>query len=281
MPDKEKNYYDSSKMQFTQDESSYVVQSSTEGNVCANCRWFRADSSYMPCVVVRGKPLPIVSGGWCNQWSAIPERVIDDGMSGIGIESEIEDKIASWKERASHAWKSLFGVDTPSDEAPPAFKQIENGDRWVAFWSNNFRDRHGDIITLDALKDNVSNIRSGEYEMPRLYYDHNPAYEHGISDKAIMIGNFAFASGTYHEDEDKYPFIPVAKALYEGWEDKGIHPKVSHGFSYPVKSYIDGYFHQCRTFEISTLKPTHEANIATIAYPIVNKNKDIGFSHGY
>lgn len=138
-------------------------------------------------------------------------------------------------------------------------KQIVNGvarTRVLMRVSNNFKDRHKEIITEDAHKEFVAYVDTHPEKMPEFWIWHMKGTRWGQADWLSYdasgdSGGFLVASGLVDEG-----FEPVAQALAL------LSPGVSHGFvgvSVTDKALIDVY----RSFEFSPLPVDKAANMWT------------------
>jgi hypothetical protein len=128
-------------------------------------------------------------------------------------------------ERITTEVKSWFGKEeTPQDPQPFSIVKAADGTyRWLAIYSNNYRDDDGipEILSAEAHKDFVKAVDSGEWPQPELWYWHVPMSSMG---KSTMVAydeaaGFAVASGVFNEGMES-----VAESL-----QKKSDLAVSHG----------------------------------------------------
>ena len=128
------------------------------------------------------------------------------------------------------------------------FHFYKDGDRvrFVAIYSNCFKDRQGEVITSVAHKDYVSWVDETK-NYPDLWLWHSgPSSKWGKADFVDYVDSFAIASGLVDKDKE-YIAEELAKQSIG----------VSHGF----KALVDaGTIIRYRTFEISPLPTESSAN---------------------
>ena len=155
--------------------------------------------------------------------------------------------------------------DPLAPSAPPpvaAFKTVE-ADRWLALWTNNFRDREGEIFSQRAIDDYIARVDLGIIPMPELWFWHLPGTRIGQAQWLGRIGHYAVAAGTF---DDTPLGRAAAKNLARGrWA-------VSHGFVYNPRYLIDGVYHRFNTFEISVLPAG--AGVAANPYALIEEVAD-------
>lgn len=131
------------------------------------------------------------------------------------------------------------------------------GDHWLAVWSNNFKDRDGELFTAKAIDDYVSRADMGVVPLPELWVWHiGKSVRIGAADWVGRQGHFLFAAGTFDADDK----AQAAKAYYAKHADKTT---ISHGFTFPPEQFDGKQYHQFNTFEISLLPTGVEANLYT------------------
>lgn len=132
-----------------------------------------------------------------------------------------------------------------------------HGDRWVAWYSNNAKDRDGEYFPLKAIDAFIARVDAGMVPYPELWTYHIPGSKHGKADWLGRIGHYVVASGTF----DATPAGQAAKAHYA--RSRKAYA-LSHGFTFKDESYRDSAFWDFNTFEISTLPPRVAANPYTL-----------------
>lgn len=131
------------------------------------------------------------------------------------------------------------------------------GNHWLITWSNDFKDRDGEIFTRKAIDDYVQRVDMGVVPKPELWVWHiGKQVRVGEADWVARLGHFSIAAGSF----DGGAAGQAAKAYYSA------HAKetgVSHGFSFPAEQFDGKHYHQFNTFEISLLPRGSEANLYT------------------
>lgn len=141
------------------------------------------------------------------------------------------------------------------DEAATGLKVVDNN--WLAVWSNNFKDRDGEMFPETAIDDYVARVDMGVVAQPELWVWHaGKSVRIGQADWVGRHGHFLFAAGTFDADEK----AQTAKAYYA----KNAHKTtISHGFTYPAEQFDGKCYRSFNTFEISLLPSGVEANLYT------------------
>lgn len=196
------------------------------------------------------------------------------------IEEQVPEAEAADKETASIASKwisALKALFTPPAydlfEVGSGFKVLENH-RWMAWFTNNFQDRDGEVFSAKALDAYVSKVQSGQLPLPQLWTWHLPASKHGQATHVGRVGHFLMAIGTF--DESKLG--QKMEAFYRGQKDVAL----SHGYLYPLHARDkDGTYHEFVTFEISTLPRTAAANPYTYFERFSTIMKDVKDAHDW
>jgi len=248
---------------FSQIEVEYTLTATSYTNRCETCRFFRHGSGYDPCLIVpNNEPLPIVNGGHCNQWL---ETKIPEGFY-ITL-SEVDDELASVSLDAGMASDSEK-VEKPfldmSQES--GFKVVQ--DRyWVAWYSNNFRDKDGEVFAESSIDNYNDKVNSGEWDAPELWMFHEENLKHGKALKTFRIGHFQMAVGIFDDPDEN----PIVEPLIKYYQANPV--TMSHGYFYDPAKFSDNTYYWHRTFEISTLKPGREANPYFTSLQEVNEMK--------
>lgn len=251
-------------MLYPQSQTGYVTVSTTEGQACAGCRWFKSYGSqyseHPSCHLVQDWPLPIEPTGWCNQYEALPVETfaqtpmpvvivdpatLDMGVAEVGkVAKEADPNIV---QRLISTLKNSLGQ---KDGEVLGFKVY--GDYWFARWSNNFEDRDGEWFSEKAHDDYISRLHMGNVEMPDLWVEHIPGTKIGKAKVVNRVGHFMVAAGEF----DDTLLGNAAKSYYKKHAMKGV----SHGFLYEASQYIDHVFNQYNSFEISPLRKKTPSN---------------------
>ena len=140
------------------------------------------------------------------------------------------------------------------EEASPGFKALGQG-YWIASFTNNFQDSHGEILTAKAHDRYVRRVKLGLVPMPELWHWHKEGTRHGEALWLDRVGDhLVVAVGKF----DDTPAGKAAEAYY--LKHKGEYVN-SHGFLSPPWAILpDGTIEDYVTFEITTLPRGKEAN---------------------
>ncbi len=131
------------------------------------------------------------------------------------------------------------------------------GDHWIALWSNNFKDRDGEIFTAKAIDAYVKRVDSGIVEPPALAIWHLGKKSYiGQSDFVAREGHFLIAAGTFGKDAK-------SQKARDYYQKHAKETALSHGFTFPSKQFDGTHYHAFNTFEISLLPRGAEANSYT------------------
>ena len=156
------------------------------------------------------------------------------------------------------AWITDGEVPDPQPTAPPfmLWKEASGGYRWLATYSNKFRDRDRppEILAEAAHQDFVKAVDTGKWPAPELWLWHVPGTQFGVTDWVAYADGFALASGT------------ADKAIAERLENYPAPLAVSHGM--PVVEIVRDaddptIITRYRTREISVLPDWAAANALT------------------
>lgn len=161
-------------------------------------------------------------------------------------------RIGAQAVEATEAVAKAFG--RRRDEAT-GFKVV--GNHWVAVWSNNFKDRDGELFPERAIDAYVRRVDTGMTPLPELWVWHaGKNVSIGSADWVGRHGHFLVAAGQFYGAEA----AQTAKRYYaKHAKDTGI----SHGFTYPADQFDGKAYGSFNTFEISLLPRGSEANLYT------------------
>lgn len=233
---------------FSQSEVNYIPLSTTAGKACANCRFFRCEGV---CMVVDDDPARILATGYCDEWRAdIPTMIGAQVPMPVMSEGEGEDMSMGMGERVVNAMKGLFESLLRRETSLPVagFKDVGEN-RWLAWYTNNFRDRDHQIFSDVAHTRYVERVQSGTLPYPELWHNHLLGTRYGKADALWKLGHFVVASGTYDDPQQNSLVAP-----FRQWQAKQSRVELSHGYLYPRKSLdTSGVYHDYYTYEISTL----------------------------
>lgn len=269
--DKVKEYSKAYQGLLQQSEVNYIPLSTSKGKACASCRWFIASGSPADdgdgdndCHLVCDWPQPILPTGYCDRFEAMPAPPEPDRTPiPVTIVQPDEDDMTMQMERKTVNEDGLFSrllerlqsVINPEKETQSfmVFKGGDGKDHWVAWYTNNFKDRDHEILSAKALHDDVLRKEMGIVPMPELWDWHVKGTRSGIADDILHVGHFNVAIGHY-DDTD----FARQSAAYDRKHQKEI--TLSHGFTAPKWAFKDGVYEVANTFEISKLPQGKEAN---------------------
>ena len=163
---------------------------------------------------------------------------------------------------AGAAWSRIQAAMTGPDGAPDgkgsggffSFKDAKGVWRWVAVFSNKFKDRDGETLAEAAHVKYVTKADElGKYPEVRLW--HVPGSRVGYAEMVDYVDGFMLSAGRFDPGME-----PAAARLAELSDDLGV----SHGFVYPVWAKKDGVVWEYFTFEVSPLPRSKESNEWTV-----------------
>lgn len=285
----EKGYldgYEVRQRQISQTQANYRALGANGTKGCASCNWFVSPNS---CVLVSGDISPTGMSDYYSpvvEYESPPMRVIIVGEGSKEAEAEVasvavEDVITVPVIEPVGAKKSLRQVitsflanvgklqgDKKADIQPFALFKEEAGGRlrFRTIWTNVFEDKAGEIFSTKAHKEYVEWVdKSGIY--PELQVWHcGPGSVLGEVDFIDFVDGFCVASGLIHSEKES-----IALKLAE------LPLGVSHGFIGVKSSSDERCYDWYRTFEISLLPRSTEANMWT-AYAFDEKEYSMGFA---
>jgi len=268
---------------LSQAEAEYTTASTSPELQCATCRFFSASDS--SCYIVQNTPYPIVSGGSCKMHMPIPmPAMVEDEMGEAsdidmgemaakpkpaflnGDDEETDEnpkpkKALDLLQSATNAISGLLPTlskwlnpDISETPETSGFKVLEDN-RFLAFWTNNFKDKEAEIISEYAIDEFNNKANSGLIPMPELWWMHTKGTRHGQVEKLFRVGHFALAVGRF-DAESTNPLVKIFKQ----WYAKQKNITMSHGFFYKPSLKTNGVYHHIRTYEISSLIAGREAN---------------------
>lgn len=129
---------------------------------------------------------------------------------------------------------------------------------FIGAFTNNFRDRDGEIITGRAIDGMIERMKAGIIPYPELWYKHLPYTKHGKAFFIARAGNIAYCVGRF----DKSPLGDMMEKFYAKTPGEWA---MSHGFEFPTWGFDETTkeYSVVNTFEISVLKPEIAANLIT------------------
>jgi hypothetical protein len=159
------------------------------------------------------------------------------------METEVKQNIL---ERVVEAVKEILSPQ--QDSAFTVQKDLNGKWRWVAAFSNNFKDRDGEIISEKAWDDYIERANSGLIPLPELWVGHIQGTKHGQADMIFGAGNFVVAVGHF-DDTD------LGRAALKYYQKNAAKTPLSHGFTFPSWGLKQGIYGVVNPFEITTLPP--------------------------
>lgn len=250
------NVEDSKEWYLQQETVSYVPLSATDGQACANCRWFKTyGDEYSPqdaCHIVSNWPDSIEPTGWCNRWEARPSMEMSVApVPVVIVEPEAEGEASRKESLLRRAANVIRSLRVPDDTGSGVKVQ---GNHWIATWSNNFEDRDGEIFTEKAIDDYVGRVDLGIVPPPELWVWHAGKQTRiGQADWVARHDHFLIASGTFDD-------TPRGRKAQRYYQRHARHTKCSHGFTYPRRAFDGTHYEAFNSFEITFLPSGVEAN---------------------
>lgn len=195
-----------------------------------------------------------------EMFGILADRVVFsvDDYSPVAITTAIEYKLdKGLSDNAKDIIQILTGASLPDTTKGSGFKAI-NDNQWVAWYTNNFKDREGEIISIKALRDFTDKANRGDVPMPELWFHHIKGTRHGVAEALFLSDHTAIAVGVFDD-----PAINKFVSIMKSWYDKQQLITVSHGFEYELKHKQGNVYNRIRTYEISSLPVGREANSMT------------------
>lgn len=245
----EANVPDANKMMmlFTQAEVNYTPVSTTSGKACSGCRFFCEDH----CHIVMGEIAP---NGLCDRYEAPPVMEEPAPMPVTIVEPEMtmEMSLKAVNEDGlfNRIWEKVKTALNPpqADSAFTVQKDLNGEWRWVAAFTNNFKDRDGEIISEKALDGYLERVHMGLVPMPELWVGHVKESKHGAADMVFGAGNFVVAVGHFDDSE-------MGQDALKYYQKHAAKTPLSHGFTFPDWGLKQGIYGVANPFEITTLPP--------------------------
>ncbi len=160
---------------------------------------------------------------------------------------EVNEKAVNEDGLFSRLWDRFTHMLNPqSDSAFTVQKDLNGNWRWMATFTNNFKDRDGEIISEKALDDYIERVNSGLIPLPELWLGHIEGPKHGQADMVFGVGSFVTAVGSF----DK---TPDAEKAVDFYKKNAAKVSLSHGFTFPSWGLKNGIYDVVNVFEISVL----------------------------
>lgn len=257
-----------------QDEANYTPVSTVKGKACSSCLWWRENH----CHIVVGYPEPIAPNGYCdrheiatplnpNSQPAIPVSIVEPEMQ-MGAMSLEATKTVDEDGLFARLWERIKETIAPKSEGAFVVQKDLNGEwRWRATFTNNFKDREGEIISEKALDGYLKRVEMGIVPTPELWIGHVEGTKQGVADLVFGLGNFVTAVGHFDSPEmgdaaakfaRKYPNVPL-----------------SHGFTFPKWAFKEGVYDVVNVFEISLLPPPLVASNPFTEFEVKTMEKEL------
>lgn len=277
-PDKEKMYG------VTQEETGYVTLSSTDGQACANCRWFKSQEWYpdgsrggAACHLVMSYPLDILPTGWCNRWEAIPEQRMKPEPLEVIVVDEVEDDEMegemSYGAIAPAVWAEKRAGLQPGSSI---FKDSAGRRYMFMVTSNAYKDRDKERMLRTTLENYVealwtadnAHFLGGETQSHYIWH----AKELGsVSDLVFADLWHGFLVEVWREKD-----TPLAHGFYNFVER---HPEITHGASHGFRYRAgdrtkEGEYTDIAKYESSTLPLNAAANLLTFSGVVSMKTRN-------
>lgn len=161
--------------------------------------------------------------------------------------TEVNEKTVNEDGLFSRLWDRFTQMVSPSQDSAFTVQKDLNGNwRWMATFTNNFKDRDGEIISEKALDDYIERVNSGLIPLPELWLGHIEGTKHGQADMVFGVGSFVTAVGSF----DK---TPDADKAIEFYRKNASKLSLSHGFTFPSWGLKNGIYDVVNVFEISVL----------------------------
>lgn len=275
---KGKDYWDAAYNRMDQDESNYKPLSGSNEQACAACRWFAGPNS---CTLVSGDISPT---GICDYYMAeqevmdeepIPVVVVDqnggyvDFSAGanekevVAYKPLVVEKEAPKEENILGKIRSFLGLKddksgVETEESVFSFYKTDEGYRFFVLASNNFKDRHKEIITAKA-HDEFVEWCDKEKAYPELWIWHAKGSRIGEVDWIDSNDGMLVCSGLIDPDKVQLASSISAKSF----------DHVSHGFLGVTTK--EGYITKYRSYEISLLPGQYAANLGTFGVNLIKE----------
>lgn len=248
------------------------ARTSGQQSACINCRFFNSPDG---CLIVNGT---VAQAGLCNMYfaneDADPLADLDITIDDEEVEIETraladDDEIPDANKRPGllgRIWKAIAGNEQPDT----GFTVHKSGGkwRWVAVFSNNFKDRDGEIISAAAWDRYLARVSKGMVPMPELWSQHIPGTRHGVTKWIDRVGHIMVAAGEFDD-------TPAAKEAVKAYRS-GHEFRLSHGFKYPRWAFDGKVYDDLNTFEITTLPAGYAQPANDLTEPFaVEKGKEI------
>lgn len=262
--------YEYEERQVPQNVAGYDPLGASASKGCANCQFFISPSR---CALVAGTISPTgVSNFWHERMAWTPEPIPVTIVGGAAKSTTPSEALGS-PPATTTLLGGLRNLLRRHPQAPPASpvqaraftltRQKDGRTRFYTVWSNNFKDREGEIFTAAAHKEFVD-WATKKSDYPELWLWHTKGSRFGQVDWLDNTGDgFVHASGLIDSGKEA-----IAEQVAK--EDSGV----SHGFWGLQKGNI---IHWYRSYELSVL-PIDRAAVPTTSFNILRKGKEMAFT---
>lgn len=248
-------------------ETAYTPVSTTPGEMCAGCMWYRGNY----CHIVANWPENIEPTGWCNEYrvatpppvntdNPIPVVIVD--MPTDEMEMALPTTRRSLREFVVQTVKGIIAPAAPSkpletpysakEKAFTAWKGKDGQYFWLARHTGKYVDREDEILADHSHEEYVQRVQSGKVPMPELWTWHKAGTAHGVADFVWKAGGFVLALGHFTGTKEQQE---RAAKYYQEHPDTTL----SHMFRFPLGSKRRKVYHAYNTVEITTLPDGAEA----------------------
>lgn len=150
--------------------------------------------------------------------------------------------------------RRLLQIFTPSpqEEVVVGFKALGGG-WWQATFTNNFQDRHKEILAEEGHDRYIARLDHAIIPMPVLRHWHVAGSEHGKAQWVARAGHMVVAVGRFDDSA-------MGRAAEKHYQRNPGKYKISHKFLYPRWAEKEGVISDYNAYEISTLPVGTEAN---------------------
>ncbi len=244
-----------------------------EGRACLTCRWFNGienRDSYYACTIVEGYPKMITALGVSDKYEPLLEREYEPEPRPVFIVDVPEDYYDDEKGLLAELKRFIAGrsVDKFELEGEQGFKT--KGNTWIAYFTNNAKDKEGEIFPTVALDNYIKSVRDGVFDYPELWLAHIPGTRHGKAKHVGRIDNIVYAIGEF----DNTPMAKELRKVYKRFPEW----KMSHGFFYVDRLKVSGLYLWFKTYEITSLPVGLEANDATAFHAFSEEGLKMGMN---
>lgn len=186
--------------QIMPDDANYDVLGGTDTQACANCQFFDSPDD---CLIVCGDISPT---GICDNW----HEQVDMSMAPVPVE------VTNWGDKASAGpggikewFTNLFNGKTDVAPAPVGLrpihmtKDLDGRMRATMVFSNNFEDRHDQIIPEVVHTEYINWVERTKLYPEFQIWHLGTKSRWGQADLVTRVGHFTLASGLVDPDKEE------------------------------------------------------------------------------